>query len=78
MEITYYTKNVYGLKLKYPVSKDAVMVCKLMGMKTLTEWAIKVVEANGATITEVHNHNGEPPLLREGRNPQVRWQGQTN
>ena len=53
MEITFYTKNVYGLELKYPVSNDAVMICKLMGKKTLTEWAIKVVEANGATIEEV-------------------------
>jgi|TARA_R100000306_G_C4369589_1_gene139299 hypothetical protein len=53
MEITYYRWVNYGLELKYPVSKDAVMICKLMGKKTLTEWAIKVVEANGATIEEV-------------------------
>jgi hypothetical protein len=53
MEITFYTKNVYGLELKYPVSREAVMICELMGKKTLTEWAIKVVEANGATIEEV-------------------------
>ena len=53
MEITFYTKNVYGLELKYPVSKDAVMICELTGKKTLTEWAIELVEANGATVDEV-------------------------
>ena len=53
LDITFYTKNVYGLELKYPVSREAVMICELMEKKTLTEWAIKVVKANGATITEV-------------------------
>ena len=53
MEITYYRWVNYGQEVWYPVSREAVMVCKLMGKKTLTEWAIKVVEANGATIEEV-------------------------
>ena len=53
MEIAFYTKNVYGLELKYPVSQEAVMICELTGKKTLTEWAIELVEANGATIEEV-------------------------
>jgi hypothetical protein len=53
MEITFYTKNVYGLELKYPVSRDAVMICELMGKKTLTEWAIDLVKANDATVDEV-------------------------
>ena len=53
MEITYYRWVNHGQEVKYPVSREAVMVCKLMEKKTLTDYAIKVVEANGATITEV-------------------------
>jgi hypothetical protein len=53
MEITYYIKDVWGQERLYPVSKDAVMICKLTGKKTLPEWAIDLVEANGATITKV-------------------------
>ena len=53
MEITYYRWVNYGREIWYPVSKDAVMICKLMGKRTLTEWAIKVLKANGATIDEV-------------------------
>ena len=53
MEITYYRDRNHGMEVWYPVSKEAVMVCKLMEKKTLTEWAIKVVKANGATLQEV-------------------------
>ena len=53
MEITYYRWVNHGQEVWYPVSREAVMGCKLMGKKTLTEWAIKVVEANGATVDEV-------------------------
>jgi hypothetical protein len=53
MEITYYTKDSYGLELKYPVSRDAYMVCELTRTKTLTQFAINVVKAHGATLSEV-------------------------
>jgi hypothetical protein len=53
LDITYYTKDVWGQELLYPVSKDAIMVCVLMTTKTLTKDAIRVLKNNNATITEV-------------------------
>ena len=53
MDITYYTQRNYGSDQLYPVSKDAVMVCELMGTKTITYSAIKILKDNGATIAEV-------------------------
>jgi len=53
MEITYYTKDSYGSELKYPVSRDARMVCELARTITLTQFAINVVTAHGATVEEV-------------------------
>jgi len=55
LDITYYIQRNYGEDQRYPVSKDAVMVVELMGYnkRVLTEWAIKIIEENNATITEV-------------------------
>jgi hypothetical protein len=53
LEITYYTKNVYGQELRYPVSKDAIMVCRLAETKTLTDWVMLVLNDNEADIKEV-------------------------
>lgn len=53
MNITYYIQRNYGEDHRYPVSKDAVMVCQLAGTKTLTGYAIQILKANNATITEV-------------------------
>jgi hypothetical protein len=53
MNITYYTKDVYGQELRYPVSNEALMVCRLTGTKTLTDWALAVLRDNDATVTEV-------------------------
>lgn len=53
MTITYYTQRNHGRDLWYPVSRDALMVCRLMGAKTLNGLAIQVLEDNNATITEV-------------------------
>ena len=53
MEITYYTKDSYGSELKYPVSRDARMVCELARTRTLTQFAINVVKRHGATLEEV-------------------------
>mgnify|MGYP003152489552 CR=1 FL=1 len=36
MNIEYRIKNVYGTDRKYPVSNDALLVCALTGLKTLT------------------------------------------
>ena len=53
MTITYYTKDVYGNELWYPVSRDAEMVCSLTETKTLTDWAIHICKRHGATFEEV-------------------------
>ena len=53
MEITYYTKDVYGAPLRYPVSDDAKMVCALTNTKTLTEFAMTILFENGIARTEV-------------------------
>ena len=53
MNITYFAWNNHGREVFYPVSKEAVMVCKLTGTKTLTDWALAVLKANDATLTEV-------------------------
>ena len=53
MNIEYYTRDVYGQELWYPVSPEATMVCRLMGTKTLTDHAMTILEDNGATFTEV-------------------------
>jgi len=55
LDITYYIQRNYGEDQRYPVSKDAVMVVELMGYnkRVLTDWAIKILEENNATITEV-------------------------
>jgi len=55
LDITYYIQRNYGEDQRYPVSKDAVMVVELMGYnkRVLTDWSIKILEENNATITEV-------------------------
>ncbi len=53
MKISYYSENQYGIERLYPVSKDAVMVCKLMGTVTLTDHAMNVLRDNNATFRHV-------------------------
>jgi len=53
MDIRFYIKDVYGQELRYPVSGDALLVCRLMGTKTLIDHALRVLEDDGAVITEV-------------------------
>ena len=53
MEVTYYVRSVYGSDLSYPVSKDAHMICALANTKTLTPYAVELLEAYGVTTTEV-------------------------
>ena len=55
MNITYYAKEVYGNELRYPVSRDAEMVCSLTETKTLTDYAIHIVKRHypQATFEEV-------------------------
>ena len=44
MNIEYRIKNTFGTDRKYPVSNDALLVCALTGLKTLTELDIETIK----------------------------------
>ena len=50
---TYYTREVYGNELRYPVNGVAFMACTLAGHKTMTDRAVDVLERYGILIKEV-------------------------
>ena len=53
MEATFYTRDVYGQPLRYPVNSTAHMACDLAGTKTITDHVLSVLAFNEVTITEV-------------------------
>jgi hypothetical protein len=53
MEITYYTRNVYGAERMYPVGQAARMICQLTETKTLTPWALGILRRHGIESREV-------------------------
>ena len=53
MEATFYTRDVYGQPLRYPVNSTALMACDLAGTKTITDHVWSVLAFNEVTITEV-------------------------
>ena len=50
---TYYTREVYGNELRYPVNGVAVMACKLARHETMTDHTVGVLESYGILIKEV-------------------------
>ena len=51
--ITVTIKNVWGNELVYPADDLGVMMCQLMGTKTLPSWGIDILKANGYTFKTV-------------------------
>ena len=51
LHITYYTRDVYGTELRYPVSAAAQLVCRLAGTKTLTDQALAELKNGGVSCT---------------------------
>ena len=52
MNVIYLTKNVWGNELRYPITRDAKLVCELMGTKTLTDIGLHVLERYGITAAD--------------------------
>lgn len=45
--ITVEIKNTYGIKLVYPVCEDAKRLAELAGTRTLTDGALRIIQALG-------------------------------
>jgi hypothetical protein len=53
LEIQYYRRERFGTEDWWPVSPDAMLVCELVGTKTLTDSTISILDDSGATFQEV-------------------------
>ena len=53
MKIKVEVKNVYGNRLIYPVCENAKRFATLMGRKTLSTYAVKLIEGLGYQIEVV-------------------------
>lgn len=56
MQIRIKVKTVYGKDLIYPADENAELFAQLMGKKTLTFEAIRIIQALGFEIIIIHDN----------------------
>mgnify|MGYP003652587381 CR=1 FL=1 len=51
--ITLKTKNVYGRELNYPISDNALTICEMLNVKTLSDFHIRKLTKLGFTVKDL-------------------------